>query len=277
MADKIHILLPVHNRREVTRRFVQCLKHQSYRNYHLILIDDGSTDGTDDMVRAEIEPLTVIRGRGDWWWAGSLQQGYQWIKSHDVPRFDLVLLINDDTEFEADFLQTAVNILAGRKRTLLLAYCYSRDNDRLLDAGVRVDWKRLTFEQAVTPDQINCLSTRGLFLRVSDFFDIGGFYPKLLPHYLSDYEFTIRAHGKGMKLATDPSLRLRLNEETTGIRNLKQKESFSEFMQTLFSKKTAQNPLAWTIFILLVCPWKWKIKNILRVIYLNIKRMKNRI
>lgn len=267
MAEKIHILLPVHNRCETTRRFIECLKRQTYRNYHLVLIDDGSTDGTEQMVRAEIETLTIIKGHGNWWWAGSLQQGYQWLKLHARSPHDLVLIINDDTEFEDNFLETAVNLLSGiyKTKTLLLARCYSRDDKRLLDAGVHVDWKRLTFEHPLSPDQVNCLSTRGLFLRTEDFFVIGGFFPRLLPHYTSDYEFTIRAHRKGMKLATDPALKLWLDEKTTGHHHFNREDSFSSYIQTLFSYKSVSNPLFWTSFILLSCPWKWKMLNIARV------------
>lgn len=264
MADKIHVLLPVHNRREITRRFINCLKTQTHKDYHLILIDDGSTDGTDEMVRKEIASTTVIKGHGDWWWAGSLQQGYKWLKSNNVPLTDLVLIINDDTEFEENFLETAVHILSDKKNTLLLAQCYSRQTGSLTDAGVHVDWRRLTFEQAASVDQINCLSTRGLFLRVADFFKVGGFYPRLLPHYASDYEFTIRAHRKGMKLMTDPSLKLWNDEETTGYREPTREDSLYAFFRKLFSKKTVLNPMIWTFFILLACPWRWKIKNLMR-------------
>ena len=97
--EKIYVFLPVHNRRETTERFIQCLKMQSYQNYHLVLIDDGSTDGTEEMVRSQIEPLTVIKGRGDWWWAGALQQGYEWLRSEARKPSDVVLIINDDTQF----------------------------------------------------------------------------------------------------------------------------------------------------------------------------------
>src|ERR1039458_2147123 len=110
MTEKVHILLPVHNRREITRRFVNCLKAQTHRGDHLILIDDGSTDGTTDMVRGEIEPVTVIRGDGDWWWAGSLQQGYEWLKTHEATWRDVALIINDDTEFASDFLEKGLGI-----------------------------------------------------------------------------------------------------------------------------------------------------------------------
>ena len=93
--DKIYILLPVHNRREITRKFIECLKLQTHQNYHLVLIDDGSTDGTEKIVQSQIQALTVIKGKGDWWWAGSLQQGYLWMKSQNLTSSDLVLIIND--------------------------------------------------------------------------------------------------------------------------------------------------------------------------------------
>ena len=80
MKECIYILLPVHNRREITGDFIDCLEAQTWQHYHLVLIDDGSTDGTEQMVRERVENLTVIRGNGDWWWAGCLQQGFNFLK-----------------------------------------------------------------------------------------------------------------------------------------------------------------------------------------------------
>lgn len=265
MKEKIYILLPVHNRREITRRIIGCLNVQTYRNYHLVLIDDGSTDGTEEMVKEQIQSLTVIKGVGNWWWAGSLQQGYKWLKSQDLPLSDVVLIINDDTEFGGDFLERGVALLKKHEKTLLLAQSYSRQTNQLIDAGVHIDWRRLTFKQAVTPEQINCLSTRGLFLRAGDFFEIGGFFPKLLPHYASDYEFTIRAHCKGMKLTTDPTLRLWLDEKATGYHQLDKDVPLFASIKKLFSKKSQPNPISWTFFIILSCPWEWKILNLARI------------
>lgn len=264
MNEKIYILLPVHNRREITRRFLGYLKAQTYTDYKLILIDDGSSDATEDMVREEIPLVTVIRGEGDWWWAGSLQQGYDWIKSQDVAVSDIALIINDDTHFEPNFIEKAVALLQGRDRTLLLAQCFFSGTGELDDAGVHADWMRLAFHQAKTVEEINCLSTRGLFLRVGDLLATGGFYPKLLPHYLSDNEFTIRAHRKGMKLITDPSLKIWFDKEATGYHDMEGK-SFLASLKRLFSFKSSRNPLAWAAFIVLASPWPWKLTNLLRV------------
>ena len=94
--SKIYILLPVHNRKEITRGFIECLKTQTFQDYHLVLIDDGSNDGTAVMVKEHIPSATVLRGTGDWWWAGSLQQGIEWLRQQKVHDDDAVLMINDD-------------------------------------------------------------------------------------------------------------------------------------------------------------------------------------
>ncbi len=260
MEDKVFILLPVHNRREITEKFIQCLKGQTCRNYHLILIDDGSTDGTEEMVRGRMERLTVIKGKGDWWWAGCLQRGFEWLRGQGLKGAEIVLIMNDDTEFEPDFLERGTSVLKGHPNTLLGAQCYSRSTGKLLDHGVRAYWKKTSFAQADKPEEINCLSTMGLFLRAGDFLRIGGFYPRLLPHFTSDYEFTIRAHRKGFKLMTDPSVRLWLREETTWNLDMG-KEPFFSFARILFSKKSPHNPIVWTFFIALACPWRWKVLN----------------
>jgi GT2 family glycosyltransferase len=264
MDGKIFVLLPVHNRKEITEKFIGCLKDQTYGNYHLILIDDGSTDGTEEMVRRQIEALTVIRGKGNWWWAGALEQGYRWLRSEPGDPNDAVLIINDDTQFDSHFLERGLKLLEAHPRTLLLAQCYGQRSRTVLDKGVHADWRRLTFEPAERPEDLNCLSTRGLFLRAEDFLTVGSFYPRLLPHFISDYEFTIRASRKGFKLMTDPTLQLWVNEETTWSRKF-EREPFLPSLRRLFSKKSPSNPVVWTFFVALACPWKYKLLNWYRI------------
>jgi GT2 family glycosyltransferase len=260
MGRRVYILLPVHNRKNITQEFVRCLRGQRYGNYHLVLIDDGSSDGTEAMVRKHITDLTVIRGKGNWWWGGSLHRGYLWLRNRKIDDHDVVLIMNDDTEFETDFLERGLSLLQDYPNTLLLAQCYSRSTGALLDRGVHADWEGLTFVQAEKPEEINCLSTMGLFMEAGNFFKVGGFHPKLLPHFTSDYEFTIRARRKGFNLLTDPSLRLWLREETTWNRDIGQ-EPFFVFLRLLFSKRSAYNPITWIFFIALACPPRWKLRN----------------
>jgi GT2 family glycosyltransferase len=253
MMQKVYILLPAYNRRIVTEHFIDCLNAQSYSNYHLILIDDGSTDGTEEMVRAKIKNLTVLKGQGDWWWAGSLQQGINLMIQSGAEDRDIVMIANDDITFEDDFLQKAVDILENLNGSLLLPHLRHEITGLPQESGVEADLHNLTFNPAASPDKINCLPTRGLFLRVSDLHKIGKFHPRLLPHYLSDYEFTIRARRKGLTLITSAEIAIQLDRKQSGCRSIGD-DNLIAFTKQLFSKKHVSNPIYWSTFILLTVP-----------------------
>lgn len=260
----VYVLLPVHNRRQVTEQFLDCLAQQSYPNIRLILLDDGSTDDTSSAAKKYFPQLTLLTGTGNWWWAGSLQQGYKWLQKNALASSDIVLIINDDTTFNADFIEKAVQVLRTRTRALLLAQLYSQQTGEYVEAGVRVDWRKLSFVGVKDPEQINCLSTRGLFFRVEDFDSIGAFHPLLLPHYGSDYEFTLRAFRLGFVPISHPDVRIWVNEHTTGVRKTNDLSAW-KFLTYSFSKKTTRNPIYWTTFILLACPKQYIALNLIRI------------
>jgi GT2 family glycosyltransferase len=262
----IYLLLPVHNRRQVTEKFMRCLLAQTDQAFHLVLIDDGSTDGTAEMVRQSGVPLTVITGRGDWWWAGALQQAYAWLRPRARDGGEIVLIMNDDTHVEPGFLAAGRAALAGAPRALLLARRHSGRTGEYVDAGVTAVWSKLQFVPTRDPAQVDCFSTRGLFLRLEDFLDLGGFHPRLLPHYASDYEFTMRARRRGYRLVSDPAVRLWFDETSTGDLDPRA-GSLREYLRRCFSKRFALNPLYWTTFIVLACPPAWILPNLFRVWY----------
>ena len=265
VAGTVYVMVPVHNRRAITESYVRSLAAQTDRGVQLVLIDDGSTDGTADAVRDIMPDAIVITGKGDWWFGGAMHQGYLWMKLREASPDDLVLATNDDVFIEPDFIARGRAALATRPRSLVLAQLYTEDGE-FVEAGVEVDWKRLRFTGVADPERINCFSTRGLIMRASDFLEIGGFHPHLLPHYLSDYEFTIRAHRKGFALATDPLFRLRYDAKTTGNTNIRT-GSLRRYIRARFAKKTATSafPYYGSVFLLLVCPRRRLPRNLYRV------------
>lgn len=264
-APMVYVLLPVHNRCDITRAFAERLKKQTYKNFRLLLLDDGSKDGTAEAIKGIISDVILIRGEGNWWWAGSLQQGYEWLKHNTNSGDDVVLIMNDDTTFEDDFIAIGLRILERNPNALLTATGYNLKTGTPQDSGgYKLDWKTLGFAETYENGEINCSSTRGLMTRVTDFLAVGGFYPRAIPHYLSDLEFTMRAQKKGKQLMIHPDFKIGIDFETTGHRELG-KESFSEYLTKVFSKRAAMNPVHWSNFILLHSPWRYKLSNLRRI------------
>jgi GT2 family glycosyltransferase len=264
MSDKFYILLPVHNRREITRSFVQCLQVQSHPGYHLVLIDDGSTDGTADMVRESIHSLTVLHGKGDLWWAGSLQKGLDWLTERETDDSAIVLFINNDVTFGPDYLSSACSVMKNRSGLLLLSRYSSDGGNVISESGVIADLKRMSFRAANAGEEINCLSTRGLFIRFGDIRIIGDFHTRVLPHYLSDYEYTIRAARKGMRCETSERVFLCPNHDTTGYHEFKE-PGFLRFLKRYFSIKSVLNPIYLSVFAILSAPKPWILPNLARI------------
>lgn len=265
----IYIILPVHNRKETTEKFIKSLHLQTYKDWRLVIIDDGSIDGTTEMVLNYFPETVVLKGNGNLWWAGCLQKGFEWLMEYADDE-DICLIINDDTVFDKNFLETAMNIISKTEKTLLLAQCYSQENNSLLDKGVHFNWRSLMFTQADRNEDINCLSTRGLFMKVADFKIIGGFHPIVLPHYLSDYEFTIRAFKKGFTLTTSENLKLYLDENTTGNRILEYK-SLLDYYSKVFSNRNPSNPIHWLMFVWLAVPFPYKFYHTIRIFFRMIR------
>jgi len=264
MTPGIYILVPVHNRKELTRVFVECLQLQTYTDFQLLLIDDGSSDGTAEMVRQYIPNVVVLRGSGNWWWAGSLQQGINWLKSRKLPDDALVLMINDDVQFSSDYLRNAVRVMSEKRNTLVLSRFIEPGNPEIVETGIHADFRRFSFDITKDQGQINCLSTHGLFMHWADIVKTGDFYPRLLPHYSSDWEYTIRAHRKGLKCETSGELLIVPNYETSGTRvigNL----GFFAFLKKYFDRKTLDNPMHWSAFMLLASDLRWLPLNLTRV------------
>jgi GT2 family glycosyltransferase len=146
----------------------------------------------------------------------------------------------------------------------LLAENYNYATKSFEEGGVKADWKEMEFYVTKDEREINILSTRGLMMRISDFISLKGFHPLLIPHYLSDYEFSFRAFKKGFTLLTSPDYFLYYNASAT--RNvIKDVQSFYSLMKYRLSRKSPGYIIAWTSFVILCCPLKYKIKHLVKL------------
>lgn len=263
-SECVHVLLPVHNRRAMTQQFLRRLRQQTYPRIRLIVIDDGSTDATDAMVHEEYPAATILRGTGHLWWSGSLQRGMDRLMQDDAPDDDIMLIVNDDTTLDAAFVERGVGMMRHMPGTLLGARLLDPDSGAARESGIHVDWLKFAFFPATDVSRIDCLSTRGLFVRWRDAKIIGGFHPRLLPHYWSDYEYTLRARRLGYLLLTHPSVVLRAHPESSGYHHLDDLTGWT-FLKHLFSIKTPLNPLYRSSFVWLAAPWPMKLPALINV------------
>lgn len=60
-APLVSVVVPTYNRAEMVRRAVDSVLSQTFRDFELIVVDDGSTDGTPDVLAPDRERLILLR------------------------------------------------------------------------------------------------------------------------------------------------------------------------------------------------------------------------
>jgi GT2 family glycosyltransferase len=116
---KVYILLPVHNRREVTAKFVKCLVEQNYKNFHLLILPHYGSD-VEYTVRAHRKGFRLLAPALNYIWMIK-QPDIQDIKNENYLNFFKKYFSRKSIESPLVF--SGLNILAcpwNRKFTGLL-------------------------------------------------------------------------------------------------------------------------------------------------------------
>jgi GT2 family glycosyltransferase len=108
----VAVVLTCYNRREKTAACLRALADQAKQlagrcTLRVIVTDDGSTDGTREMLASEFPQAVVIPGDGNLFWAGGMRAaiGHALGEGHDF-----YLWINDDVELFPSCLGTLLDM-----------------------------------------------------------------------------------------------------------------------------------------------------------------------
>ncbi|WP_164843973.1 glycosyltransferase family 2 protein [Croceicoccus ponticola] len=105
---RIAVIMTCHNRRDLTQACLLALRGQhGFRAEDLFLVDDGSDDGTGDMVRAILPGAHVIEGDGSLFWNGGMRLAWD-TAANAGKRYDFYLWLNDDVILAEDALAMLV-------------------------------------------------------------------------------------------------------------------------------------------------------------------------
>ena len=137
---RLAIVTPVHNRRETTLRCLRCLYAAEREgpdftlSLEIVVVDDGSTDGSSAAIAAEFPDVTLLAGDGNLLYAGGVNLGLRHIRSTGA---QLVLIMNDDTFIQREALVELAKCLRANPNAIVGAVLAIDGTDELFQVDPR--------------------------------------------------------------------------------------------------------------------------------------------
>jgi len=286
---KLSVIIPVHNRRELTRRCLLCLQKQMYSNFNTIVIDDGSTDGTSEMIKKDFPEVILLHGDGNLWWTGATNLGIKYALEKGT---DLILTLNDDVIVKENYLENFITAHKEQPHALIGSIELSQEEPpRLLYAGIisHNSWtvKYIKRGKLLTP-YLNTftgllhsysLPGRGVLIPRTVFDATGLFDEKHFPHYIADQDFSLGAKKAGFNVLihTENPVFSPYEPNRTGGEN----QSIPSFLKSFFTPYSCNYLPILLRYNYRHCPHKgyfpiYIIINLIRIIGSFIKRKLNK-
>lgn len=250
----VFVIIPVYNRKVLTRDCLLSLEEQAWKNFRVIVVDDGSTDGTSGMLRDEFPAVTVIAGTGDLFWTAAINLGVRHALARGATH---ILTMNNDTVVAPEFMDAMMRWSAQKPAALLGALDVDIKTGEPSYGGEIINPIWGTYRHLLPGldkdrqhglHSVSLFTGRGLLIPVEVFSAIGLFAEKALPHYLADYDFTYRARRKGFEVYCNYDARLFTHVEECGDHQIRKNRSLKNYYNHLFSIKGGGNLRNFTVY-----------------------------
>ncbi len=141
MSPRVLILILCYNGVADTLACLESLQRVEYPSFDILALDNASSDGTPEAVRARFPQVTVIENGANLGFAAGNNVGLRYALRHG---YDYALLLNNDTEVAPDFLTRLVEVAESDPTVGAVGptITYYERPDLIWSAGGMIDWKR---------------------------------------------------------------------------------------------------------------------------------------
>ena len=127
---KISVIIPTFNRLDLLKRAIESVLNQSIKPYDIIVVDDGSTDDTSEMIQQKYKSINLIKQKN----SGVSAARNNGIKN---AQGDWIALLDSDDEWGKNKLEEQVNNLTDNPK-----YEFCHTNEIWIRNGIRVNQKK---------------------------------------------------------------------------------------------------------------------------------------
>lgn len=215
-APRIDVITLTWNRRQDTLACLESLSQLTYPNYQIMLVDNGSTDGTVEAVRARFPHVELLVNEKNLGFQGGFNAG---LRRSLASGADYAFVMNNDTTVQPDILDELIKqaVTADVGMVAPKIY-YAYQPDRIWSVGG--DCHPVTLEMTHKGDnqfdrgqwdqvlERDFLVGCAMLMKRSMLETIGVFDTGYHPGYYEDADLCVRARRAGFRLLMVPSAKM---------------------------------------------------------------------
>jgi len=215
---KVAVILLNWNTAEETIECINSLKKVDYRNFEIILVDNGSTNDSFDIIKRTFSKSEVIliKNKQNLGFSGGNNVG---IKQALENKTDYTFLLNNDTIVNQELLSTLVEFMEDNPQAGIVApimFFYNRPDyiwfaggimDRNTGIGNHIGYEEKYSSKFDKIIECNFITGCGMFFRSKVFNEVG-FFDTDYFHTSEDADLCFRVIDKGYKLYLNPKAKL---------------------------------------------------------------------
>ena len=176
----ISIIVPVCNKEKTVEYAILSVISQSYRNYELIIVDDGSTDSSQNVIRKLIEGINYIR------LVSQINMGVSVARNRGAKeaQYEYLAFLDADDLWHPDYLKNMAMALTVHPESKWVAANYERfvgSTPALICENMTLslsDFKYVNyFEESCLINGKQSIVSSDSFVVIKDFFFLCGGYP----------------------------------------------------------------------------------------------------
>ena len=261
MKKLIGVAITSHNDYEKLKRTLNALSKIRNANLHVEIVDDGSTDGTFELITKNYPQFYISKGSGQLWWTGGTNVAVQKCLKKEC---EYVLLLNADVVIDEISLKYLLITAQEKYPAIIASVAVTSDNPKIIwwagsvwcRLGKRIPiWTSKYIYKKGTditflpdkPFETSEAHGRGVLVPSMIFKKVGLFDEKKFPHYGADTDFSFRVIKYGFKIFVQPKSLVCLDIHHTGMQRLSRNVflSLNEYFKYLFKRKNGEAIRVW--------------------------------
>lgn len=134
MSDQVAIIIVNWNGYSLTRDCILSIQQSGSDNYHIVVVDNGSTDGSAQLLRKDFPTIHIMESAENLGFTGGNNLAMQWAIEQG---FEYSFLLNNDTFVGPGFLEPLLLFMKASPSTGAVQprICFAHDRSLIWNAG----------------------------------------------------------------------------------------------------------------------------------------------